>query len=75
MTGHPRFPLFGPLVALTAALALLPATSARAQNNDNQAVEIATYHGPDREKRLIDGARKEGELMLYASCRWPTWRC
>jgi iron(III) transport system substrate-binding protein len=66
MTGHPRFPLLGPLVALTAALALLPA-SARAQNNTNQATEIATYHGPDREKRLIEGAKKEGELMLYAS--------
>ena len=65
MTGHPRFPLLGPLVALTAALALLPA-SAPAQNN-NQATEIATYHGPDREKRLIEGAKKEGELMLYAS--------
>ena len=65
MTGHPRFPLIGPLVALTAALALLPA-SARAQNN-NQAAEIATYHGPDREKRLIEGAKKEGELMFYAS--------
>src|SRR5688572_11248118 len=66
MTGHPRFPLFGPLVALTAALALLPA-SAQAQNNTNQAAEIAAYHGPDREKRLIEGAKKEGELMLYAS--------
>jgi iron(III) transport system substrate-binding protein len=33
----------------------------------NRAAEIATYEGPDREKRLIDGARKEGELMFYAS--------
>lgn len=67
MTGHPRFPLFGPLVALAAALCTLPAASALAQNNDNRAAEIATYHGPDREKRLIDGAKKEGELMLYGS--------
>ena len=66
MTGHPRFPLFGPLVALTVALAFIPATSSFAQNN-NQAVEIAKYHGPDREKRLVDGAKKEGELMLYGS--------
>ena len=65
MTGHPRFPLFGPLGVLAAALCLLPATSARAQNN--QTVEIATYHGPDRQKRLIDGAKKEGELMFYGS--------
>jgi iron(III) transport system substrate-binding protein len=68
MTGRPRFLLTGPLVALTAALFTLPATSGRAQNqNQNQTVEIATYHGPDREKRLIDGARKEGELMFYGS--------
>ncbi len=33
----------------------------------NRVDEIAAYQGPDREKRLIEGARKEGELMLYAS--------
>lgn len=66
MAGHPRFPLFGPLVALAATLCLLPVAPGHAQNN-NRAVEIATYHGPDREKRLIDGAKKEGELMLYGS--------
>ena len=66
MAGHPRFPLFGPLVALTAALMILPAISAHAQNQ-NQAVEVARYHGPDREKRLVEGAKKEGELMFYGS--------
>jgi iron(III) transport system substrate-binding protein len=69
MTGHPRFLLVGPLGALMLALALaltFLAPPALAQNN-NQAVEIATYHGPDREKRLIEGAKKEGELMFYAS--------
>jgi iron(III) transport system substrate-binding protein len=65
MTGHPRFPRVGPLAALMLALAL-PAPSALAQNN-TQAVEIAKYHGPDREKRLVDGAKKEGELMFYGS--------
>jgi len=54
------------LVALLAALSLLPTTSGFAQNN-SRAAEIATYHGPDREKRLIEGAKKEGEMMLYAS--------
>lgn len=71
MSGHPRFPRFGPLVALTLALAVAlstpPVASAFAQNNNHQAAAIATYHGPDREKRLIDGARREGELMLYGS--------
>src|SRR5262245_37522996 len=66
MAGHRRFPSIGPIVALAAALMLLPATSGLAQNS-NRAEEIATDHGPDREKRLIEGAKKEGELMLYAS--------
>src|SRR5918992_1581611 len=65
MAGHPRFPLIGPLVVLLATLVALP-TSPRAQNN-HQAVEIAKHHGPDREQRLVEGARKEGELMFYAS--------
>jgi hypothetical protein len=29
--------------------------------------DIATYDGADREKRLIEGAKKEGELMFYSS--------
>jgi iron(III) transport system substrate-binding protein len=66
MIGHPRFPSIGALVALTVALTALPAASSLAQNN-NRAVEIANYHGPDREKRLVEGARKEGELMFYGS--------
>ena len=32
-----------------------------------EAAEIAAYQGPDREKRLVEGARKEGEVMFYAS--------
>ena len=28
---------------------------------------IATYRGSDRQQRLLDGARKEGELTLYTS--------
>jgi iron(III) transport system substrate-binding protein len=27
----------------------------------------ATYRGPDREQRLIDGARKEGQVTVYSS--------
>jgi iron(III) transport system substrate-binding protein len=65
MTGHPRFLSIGPLVALLAALCLPPAaTPAIAQN---PITDIATYSGSDREKRLVEGARKEGELMFYAS--------
>ncbi len=32
-----------------------------------RAVEIATYEGPDREKRLIEGAKKEGEVLFYST--------
>ena len=68
MTGHPRFlsiGSIGPLVALLVALCLPPAaTPAIAQD---PITDIATYSGPDREKRLVEGARKEGELMFYAS--------
>jgi hypothetical protein len=28
---------------------------------------LATYQGPDRAQRLLDGARREGELALYTS--------
>jgi iron(III) transport system substrate-binding protein len=65
MAGHRRFPSIGPLVALTAALSMLPA--AVFAQNSSRVVEIATYQGPDREKRLIEGAKKEGELMFYGS--------
>lgn len=33
----------------------------------NKVADIANYSGPDREKRLTDGARKEGPLMIYTS--------
>jgi iron(III) transport system substrate-binding protein len=52
-------------VLSAAALVLVQATTAGlAQSRID---EIAAYQGPDRDKRLIEGARKEGELMLYAS--------
>jgi len=64
MAGHRRFPAIGPAAAVLAALLLLPSLPAFAQT---RAAEIAAYDGPDREKRLIEGAKKEGELLFYAS--------
>jgi iron(III) transport system substrate-binding protein len=32
--------------------------------------QLALYQGPDREKILIDGAKKEGQLTLYDSHTW-----
>jgi iron(III) transport system substrate-binding protein len=33
----------------------------------NHVAEIATYQGPDREQRLIEGAKRERELTFYSS--------
>src|SRR5262245_2828129 len=48
-----------------AIVPLLAASSALAQAG--RVAEIATYQGPDREQRLIEGAKKEKELTFYSS--------
>jgi len=66
MNGHRKLqPLRAVLVMLVLGAALLPAAPVKAQNGRLQ--EIAAYEGPDREKRLVEGAKKEGELMFYSS--------
>ncbi len=51
-----------PILALTvrAQAAAVPVTVA----------DIATYQGADRQKKLIEGAKKEGQLMYYNSYTW-----
>ena len=44
-------------------MALACAAGARAQT----AAEILNYKGPDREQKLLDGARKEGAVTIYSS--------
>jgi iron(III) transport system substrate-binding protein len=51
---------FAPLAGL-----LLYATPALAQTN--RLAEIAAYQGPDRQQWLLEGAKKEGEVMFYSS--------
>jgi ABC-type Fe3+ transport system substrate-binding protein len=51
-------------LALAAAVIALGASAASGQNN---IAALATYLGPDREQRLVEGAKKEGELMVYSS--------
>jgi iron(III) transport system substrate-binding protein len=51
--------------ALAAAALVLALPSAWAQPSPVAAV--AGYQGPDREQKLIDGAKREKELTLYAS--------
>lgn len=48
-------------------LAALAATAAFAVEPTPQVLTVAGYRGPDRTARLIAGAKKEGELMLYSS--------
>lgn len=47
----------------TACLLLLPASALAQASN----AAIALYDGPDRTQKLIEGARKEGVVTLYAS--------
>jgi iron(III) transport system substrate-binding protein len=42
---------------------VLPCAGALAQN----AAALAGYQGADREQRLVEGAKREGELLLYSS--------
>ena len=54
------------IVAVLSGLALMPA------NTSAQSIaELAAYAGPDRTQRLIDGARREGSLMIYSSMTVP----
>src|SRR5689334_2416839 len=49
---------------------LLACSAAHAQVKPNAtAAEVALYAGPDRLQKLVEGARKEGELNLYTSAQ------
>ena len=50
-----------------AALAVLSALSGPALAQVRSVAEIAAYMGEDRQARLLEGAKKEGSLMLYSS--------
>jgi ABC-type Fe3+ transport system substrate-binding protein len=50
-------------VAVLAVAAALACGAARAQGADN----ILLYKGPDREQKLIEGARREGQVVIYAA--------
>jgi len=51
---------------------LVTASSAMAAGRPKTVAEIALYRGPDRAQMLIEGAKQEGELMLYFSNSWMT---
>ncbi|HEY7165361.1 MAG TPA: extracellular solute-binding protein [Candidatus Binatia bacterium] len=51
-------------------LVLLGASTTRAATAPSTVAQIALYQGADREKVLIEGAKKEGALTLYGSHTW-----
>ncbi|MEN3365226.1 MAG: iron(III) transport system substrate-binding protein [Burkholderiales bacterium] len=53
------------LSGIAAGLLLAVGTNVFAQSKNM--AEIAGYTGADRQQRLIEGAKKEGELMIYTS--------
>jgi iron(III) transport system substrate-binding protein len=52
-----------PAGVLSAALAVTAPASAQTRSME----EIASYQGPDRMQRLIEGAKKEGTVSVYGS--------
>src|SRR6266446_7649206 len=72
MNSHRRLHiLLAILAALLGVPSILPGGSTALAQPPQAAAptltDIASYEGPDREKRLIEGAKKEGELMFYSS--------
>jgi ABC-type Fe3+ transport system substrate-binding protein len=68
MNGHRTLhSLLHRLAALATAIVLIVVTAPPAPAQIGSLADIAAYQGPDREKRLVEGAKKEGELMFYSS--------
>jgi hypothetical protein len=55
------------LAVLAIALIAPPALDQTARAQGSGVAEIAAYEGADRERRLIEGAKKEKELTFYSS--------
>ena len=58
------------VVPLADAICLLATVNVFASNAPLPVSEIALYHGADREKVLIEGAKREGQLTFYNSHTW-----
>jgi iron(III) transport system substrate-binding protein len=52
---------------IAAALVLIAASWAGPAAAQSAADNPAMYKGPDREQRLIEGAKKEGQVTVYSS--------
>lgn len=62
-------PLMPVVLSLFIVLATFPASYA-AQSRPLSRAELALYQGADREQILIEGAKKEGQLVFYTSNTW-----
>ena len=67
--------IMGPLVRvnriwLASALLVLGAVECFAAAAPTSIPQLALYQGADREKILVEGAKKEGAFMLYGSHTW-----
>lgn len=62
-------PLMPVVLSLFIVLAMFPASYA-AQSRPLSRAELALYQGADREQILIEGAKKEGQLVFYTSNTW-----
>ncbi len=56
--------------ALAVVAVLLSATAAMTAARPATVAEIALYQGADREQMLIEGAKKEGQVMFYNINTW-----
>jgi iron(III) transport system substrate-binding protein len=67
MTADRKFSgsVVAPVAAMASALLLMLAQPAPAQTRS--VAEVASYEGADRMERLLQGAKQEGQFMIYSS--------
>ena len=55
---------------LVLSMVLFLSPSHAAQSNPMTIAELTLYKGTDREKILLDGAKREGQVTFYTSNTW-----
>jgi iron(III) transport system substrate-binding protein len=58
------------LSMLIASVVAWPAPSQAAQSKSLSGAELAFYQGADREKIILEGAKREGQVTFYTSNTW-----
>lgn len=57
-------------VVITTMLLLIAPGIGETAARPTTVAEIALYQGPDREQLLMEGAKKEGQLMFFTDNTW-----